>query len=132
MRVQRAAGSTGLGAYFGRVAQLEDLAVYAFAEIGRELEYLGAPAELIERARRAQRDEVKHAALMRALARRFGGVAARAKAFASAPRALAEFARANIVEGCVRETFGVLVGMWQSRFAGDKLVRFVMRRVARD
>jgi hypothetical protein len=38
----------------------------------------------------------------------------------------------NGAEGCVRETFGALVGMWQARFARDPAVRRTMRRIARD
>src|ERR1019366_7023529 len=47
-------------------------------------------------------------------------------------RALEAVAIDNAVEGCIRETYGALVGMWQARFAGDPRVRRVMRAVARD
>jgi hypothetical protein len=47
-------------------------------------------------------------------------------------RSLEAVAIDNAVEGCIRETYGALVGMWQARFAGDPQVRRVMRKVARD
>jgi hypothetical protein len=41
-------------------------------------------------------------------------------------------ARPFVVEGCVGETFGALVGAWQARFARDPEVRVVMRPIAGD
>jgi hypothetical protein len=132
MQRQSAQGKTRLGAYFGSVAHLEEVAVFAFAELARELAHHGAPAELIERAERSRRDEIRHGRIMRALADRFGGDAPEPRVTEQPPRSLEELARDNAVEGCVRETFGALVGMWQGRFARDRGVRAAMRRVAVD
>jgi hypothetical protein len=141
MRERRGRGATKLGAYFASVAHLEDLAVHAFAELRGELARFGAPADLLERAEEARRDEVRHTRLMRKLASRFGGQAPRAVAMKRPERtphhpggtaALERFALHNAVEGCVRETFGALVGIWQARFAADEQVKRAMRRVAVD
>lgn len=47
-------------------------------------------------------------------------------------RSLEEMAIENVVEGCVRETFGAAVAMVQGERAGDARVRRAMRRIARD
>jgi hypothetical protein len=38
----------------------------------------------------------------------------------------------NAVEGCVRETFGAAVGLWQAKQAGDAKVAKAMRQIAPD
>ncbi|WP_437311280.1 hypothetical protein [Sorangium sp. So ce388] len=131
--VERAAGgATVVGAWFAEVAQLEAASVRAFEVLGRELAHHGAPRSLIEGASAARRDEVRHARVMRAVAARHGG-RWRAPVVAPQPlRSLEELAVENAAEGCARETFGALVGMWQARFAGDRAVRRVMARIARD
>jgi hypothetical protein len=69
---------------------------------------------------------------MRALARRFGGRPPLARAAARPTRSLEDIALHNASEGCVRESFGALVGLWQAERAADPLVRGTLRRVARD
>jgi hypothetical protein len=129
---RRARGTTQLGAYFASVAHLESAAAIAFGELARELAHHGAPAELVTRARRSQADERRHALVMGTLARRFGGRPVRARAAIGAPRTLEAIALHNASEGCVRESFGALVGLWQAHAARDPHVRAVMQRVARD
>jgi hypothetical protein len=38
----------------------------------------------------------------------------------------------NAIEGCVRETYGALVTMWQGRTAADAQFRRAVRRIGRD
>ncbi|AUX25382.1 ferritin [Sorangium cellulosum] len=131
--VERAAsGATVLGAWLAQVAQLEAASVRAFDVLRRELVHHGAPRPLIERAGAARRDEVRHARAMGALAVRHGGRPRAPRVEPQPPRSLEEIAVENAAEGCVRETFGALVGMWQARFAGDRAVRRVMQGIARD
>jgi hypothetical protein len=125
-------GSTRVGAFFADIAHLEAASVHAFAHIEAELIEHGAPQSLIEQARAARRDEVRHARVMRHLARRHGGVFRAPRVAPRATRSLEEIALDNATEGCVRETFGALIGMWQARFAQDPAVRRVMERVAED
>lgn len=129
---RRAPGTSQLGAYFASVAHLEDAAVHAFAEVRAELEHHGAPASLIARAERSRQDEIRHTAIMRRLAIRFGGTPPRAARSQRPPRSLEAMAMTNAVEGCVRETFGALVGMYQAEKARDARVRAIMQRIARD
>ncbi|WP_437775074.1 ferritin-like domain-containing protein [Sorangium sp. So ce1097] len=125
-------GATRVGAYFANVAQLEAASVWAFEALGRELAQHGAPRPLVERARLAGRDEVRHARMMRRLSARYGGRWEPPRIEPRAARSLEEIAVDNAAEGCVRETYGALVGMWQGRCARDPLVRRVMARIARD
>jgi hypothetical protein len=127
-----AADADPIGRYWARVAHLEAASVHAFAALRRELAHHGAPARLLRRAERAMRDEVRHAAVTRRLASRHGVVAPRPRVDRRAVRDLEAIAAENAAEGCVRETFGALVGLWQARTARDPDVRRAMGRIARD
>ncbi|AKT36726.1 hypothetical protein [Chondromyces crocatus] len=129
---QSGQGTTQAGAYFANVAHLEAASVDAFERLREELAFHGAPQELLDRADAAREDEVRHARVMRRVAERFGGMWKEPAVEHRAPRSLEEIAIENAAEGCVRETYGALVGMWQAQFARDRVVRRVMRRVARD
>ncbi|MBW2462957.1 MAG: ferritin-like domain-containing protein [Deltaproteobacteria bacterium] len=120
------------GDYFANIARLEESAVAAFDIMVDELAALGAPAELLEGAREAREDEVRHTEAMGALARRFGAAPLSPQLEAVAPRTPFEIALENAVEGCVRETFGALVGAHQALRAGDEAVAAAMREVADD
>lgn len=121
-----------VGEFFAEVAHLEAASVDAFAQIEQELRAFGAPQRLIQRARRARADEVRHARILRGLAERRGAEVAVPQVRALEPRSLEAFAHDNAVEGCVRETFGALVAHVQATRARDAEVRRVMRGVARD
>ncbi|EYF02936.1 putative lipoprotein [Chondromyces apiculatus DSM 436] len=129
---ERGRGSSRLGAYFAEVAQLEAASVHAFAVLREELSLHGAPQALLDQVDAAREDEVRHARIMKRVATRFGGVVRDPVVAPRAPRSLEEVAIENAAEGCVRETYGALVGMHQARFAQDRVVRGVMRQVARD
>jgi len=126
--------STEPAALFLAMAELEASSVAAFERLAVELAHHGAPGRLIARARRAARDEVRHACSMHALAERFGAVAALpdARIAASAPRPLADVLRENAVEGCVRETFGAAMAHAQALLATDPVVRAVLAGIADD
>ena len=47
-------------------------------------------------------------------------------------RTLIELAVENAVEGCVRETFGAAVAIYQGQCAGDRAMRRAMRSIAID
>ncbi len=129
---RRARGTTPVGAYLASAAHLESAAAIAFGELARELAHHGAPPGLVARARRSESEERRHTIVMRSLARRFGGRPIRARAASRAPRSLEEIALHNASEGCVRESFGALVGLWQAQAASDPALRAVMQRIARD
>ena len=120
------------GQFFAEAARLEAASVPAFAHLARELRAHGAPAVLVDGALQARRDEVRHTRQMRALARRFGTVSVSTRVRPTALRPLEAVATENAVEGCVRETYGALVGWWQAIHSDDAVVRTTMRQLASD
>ncbi len=114
----------------GALVALEAEAVAAFSRLARELVALGAPASLVRAARSCAEDERRHVAMV-------SGLDGRAAIDAPDERALAlrgafAIAYENAVEGCVRETFGVLVAQWQCERSPDARVRECYARIARD
>ena len=124
--------TSAVGDWLARAAHLEAASVFAFASLRDELVALGAPAPLVRMAKRAARDEVRHARVTARLARRFGGCPARARVGARRAPSLEALAIENAVEGCVRETFGALVATWQSQRAADAEIARAMESIAVD
>lgn len=121
-----------VGRYFADNARLEQASVKAFHQLHAELRAHRAPAALVRMAKRSAQDEVRHTRVTRRLARRYGAKA-KASSVRSLPvRSLESLAIENMQEGCVRETFGVLVGRWQALRATDPAIRRAMVRIARD
>lgn len=127
-----AQGRNAVGAFFAHVAHLEAASVHAFRILRDELTRHEAPAALISAATRAMHDEIRHAAAMSRLARRYGAEMPAVVIEAHAPRSLEEMAVENAREGCVRELYGALEASWQARSAADDEVVRVMRGIARD
>jgi hypothetical protein len=121
-----------VGRYLASMAHLEAASVHAFRSLERDLRMHAAPAQLIADARRAARDEVRHARLMRRLAAAHGARPPRVTARSYASRSLEAIAVENAVEGCVRETYGALLATWQARVATEAPVRAAMAAVAGD
>src|SRR5262245_10013390 len=99
------------------MAELEAASVRAFEVLAAELEQYGAPQRLSEAARAAATDEVRHAASTAEWARALGANVAQVAVPARGVRSLAAIALDNAVEGCVRETFGAVIGAYQARAA---------------
>jgi hypothetical protein len=121
-----------LAAWFAGLHQLEAASVPAFETLRRELARAGAPASLRRAAASAARDEIRHARLTAALARRYGGHPRSPSVAATPRRSLAAMAEENAIEGCVREAYGAALVCVQARSAGDPVVRDVMQVIARD
>lgn len=121
----------GVAAELAASAHLESASVPAFERLAQELEALGA-RHLARSARRAALDERRHARVVGGLAARRGASAPAVALRAPRRRSLATIARENAVEGCVRETFGALVGLHQAEHAADLEVRAAMQKIARD
>ncbi len=121
-----------LGRHFAEIAHLEAASIAAFEVLAQELEHHRAPASLIHAARAAARDEVRHAARTSQLARRFGARAQAPRVEERPLRDLPALALDNAVEGCVRETFGALVGTYQANAARDPEIAALMREIAID
>jgi hypothetical protein len=127
----RGCANSALGSELANMAAHEAGAALAFAQLTRELERHGVHRSLTRGARRAAREEVRHAQLVGGLARAHGG------RFSVTPardtqRSLEDIALENAAEGCVRETLGALIGLHQSRHASDPAVRSVMVQVSAD
>jgi hypothetical protein len=125
-------GACSVGDYFASMAHLEAASVIAFRRLGRELRTHGAPHRLIAATRRALRDEIRHARIMRSFAAQHGCTPAPIRVPHFRARRLEAMARENAEEGCVRETFGALVASWQARTAGDRRFAVAMSEIAAD
>lgn len=122
----------GVGAFFARVSELEATAVVAFEVIAAELSLLGAPAELVDAAKSAAGDEVRHARVTAALARRYGAEPRALEAEPRSARSRLAFALDNVIEGCVRETYGAACARYQADRAEDPEVRARLLEIAAD
>jgi hypothetical protein len=121
-----------IGGWLAHAADLERVSIDAFQILRRELEHHGAPAALVARAARAETDEVRHARVLGALARREGATLTNAPVPQGEVRALLDIALENAVEGCVRETYGALVAGFQAQHAGRTEIRRLMKQIYRD
>lgn len=125
--------ASNMGDRFAAMAFLEAVSVHAFDRLERELHAHGASATLLRDARRARRDEQRHTAMMMRLARRNGTEAQLPSAPKPMPvRSLLDVALENAVEGCVRETYGAVIGLIEGETAPEASIRKAMRAVATD
>lgn len=120
------------GARLARMAWLEAASVHAFVRLAVELASYAAPHGLIEVALQSARDEVRHAEIMTKLAARYGAVPPRVDLEPMTTRTLEQIALENAVEGCVRETWGAVVALWQAQTARDPEVRIALASIAAD
>jgi len=131
-RPRRTRSSNRTAAELSIAAQLEAASVCAFEVLALDLQRFGAPRVLVASARRAARDETRHARAMTRAAKRRGCTPPRVQAKARSAASLKTIARQNADEGCVRETFGAAVAVIQARTARDPALRRTMDRIARD
>lgn len=121
-----------LASSFASLAYFEAASVDAFAILGRELAHHGAPAALLRAISRARSDEVRHAAMARRAALMLGATPIEPTVETHDVRSLEDIALENAREGCVRETFGALLGEWQSAHAPVTWIRDHYATLARD
>jgi hypothetical protein len=120
------------GAWLAHAAWLEAASVHAFLHLAQELETHGAPRALVKLAIAAAKDEVRHTTMMTHLAKRFGGELPLVDVELPGMRTLEEIAIENAAEGCVRETWGAVLALWQSNVAQDREVRETFAAIAKD
>lgn len=128
----RADATTREGACLAEMAELEAASIGAFDRLARELGALGAPASLVDRARGAKRDEVRHARVVRSLARARGATPRPLRSKRMPVRRALDVAIENAVEGCVFETFGAAVATFQADRAADPAMRAAFVDIAID
>jgi rubrerythrin len=125
--VDLASGGTAHG-HLVRALHHEAESVRAFTRIARELEAHGAPEELVQAARKAARDERRHAALCGNLTNESPEIA-----HDDLPiRSLLDLAIDNAREGCVGETYAALANVMQSRDARTPELRAHFSSIAPD
>lgn len=124
--------ATAAGRHLATLAHLEAASVHAFRVLRDELSQHGAPRALVSAASRAMRDEIRHAASMTRLARRYGAEVSPARVERRPLRSLEALALENAREGCVRELYGALEASFQAEAAADPEIAWVMRGIARD
>jgi hypothetical protein len=126
-----ASAGIGLGKSFAAMAANEVEAVFAFEQLSRELAQHGLDDSFIEAALKSALQEREHAEVMSRATRATGGsFEVQRNEFES--RTAFEIAKDNAVQGCVREHFGSLVGLFQSVNATSSLVRHSMAAVTKD
>jgi hypothetical protein len=129
---QPSSADTPIARYLTEAAALEAASVPAFARLVRDLAAHGAPAHLVRAARVATAEEARHWRRTRDVARRRGGDPVRPAVARASFASLEEIAVDNVVEGCVRETFGALVAAHQAATAADPEIRELMTEIAED
>jgi hypothetical protein len=130
---RRSRATDARGRFFDAAAQLEAASVAPFEQLAVDLDRHGAPSRFVHAARRARQDEVRHAGLMSALARRYGGEGASpAPRVPTTARSLDSLAMENAAAGCVRETYAALEATWMAQHSRCAAVRRALRTVARD
>lgn len=120
------------GSILAKIGRLEGAAVVAFAQLSRELLRLGAPEDLVQRAREAALDEIRHARKVSALCEAHGHQVPPVVVEQVGERTVLSLAVENAVEGCVRECWGALVAHLQARHAKDPAVRKVWATIAEE
>jgi rubrerythrin len=118
--------------HLAALAHLEAAAVIAFERLAVDLEHLGAPEQLVRRARAAASDEVDHAERMGAMAGQHGAVVPAVEVAEHVIRSMFDIALENAVEGCVRETYGVVDALYRSQQATNSEVRGLFSKIAKD
>jgi hypothetical protein len=121
-----------IGAWFAKAAWLESASIHAFLQLSHELGDHGAPRSLQKLAVAAARDEIRHTALMTALAKKYGAEPPKVEVVLPQGRSLEAIAIENAAEGCVRETWGAVVALWQAQTAIDAEARAAFTTIARD
>ena len=132
LRKPRVGKARPLTAWLRTAAWMEAASVHAFERLATELASHGAPAWLTREAKRAARDEMRHARTMRAIAKARGVRVPAVRRVEEKARSLAAMARENAVEGCVHETYGAIAAHVQAARATDPTIRRAMKRIAED
>ncbi|WP_437737224.1 ferritin-like domain-containing protein [Sorangium sp. So ce1335] len=120
-----------------RDALLEHASVASFSRFALEMMAVGAPAEMLDAAHEAARDEVRHAALCFGLASAYAGAALEPAPFAfggavEVTSDLPVLAARAVREGCVGETLAAVQASEQLAHATDAAVRSALAAIADD
>lgn len=119
-----------VGAWYARAAANEAGSVHSFRMLVRELQRTTLRARFARRLRSAARDEIRHARLIRAEARRHGAALVENEFSKGTERSLLEVAVENARAGCVEETWAALVAHVQAARASSTRARRLFAEIA--
>ena len=119
---------------WAREAAFEHASVAAFARLSLDLMAHGAPAELVDAAHVAARDEIRHAQVCYGIAAAFGGAAVGPGPLAVGARTvtLEALAIECFRDGCVNETVAALCVAEAARRAEPESLRDALASIADD
>ncbi len=130
------ATSRALAAAYLKDATEEHASIAAFARFSMLLLAVGAPADLVAACQRAGSDEIEHAKIAFALARRYGGEVAGPGPLeihdALTARTLLDVVVLTAHEGCVGETLGAAIAREQAAVATDPDVKRALEKIHKD
>ena len=121
-----------VGSLLSRNAAFEAASVIAFEHLREELEFYDAPLSILKKIDAAIVDERRHAIQIAQLAHCYGQTADQFKVTKSVIRSLESIATDNMIEGCIGESWGALVGLHQAVTASDKSIAQVMQVIANE
>ena len=126
------ADAPAVAAELAEMAFLESAAVVAFEQLVEELVAYHAPTGLIAAARAAAADERRHARVITNMAEECGAQVVEAALDEVVVRSLLELALDNAREGCIRETYGALLGSYQAQHSQWPAFAHAMHTIAAD
>jgi rubrerythrin len=118
-------------AVFERMAHEEAASVVSFEELAAFLQQSGAPARLVKKARKAAREEKRHAQIAAAIAGLTDVPVPRVRP-RTVPLTLAQLAEENFCDGCINEGASAVATLTQAERASDLTVRRLLAQVAED
>lgn len=118
-------------------ARMEHASVAAFARFALQLMHLGASPDLLQSTTEAMQDEIAHAKVCFALAKRYSDQALSAGPLEVSQALEHELEPARIavdvfLEGCVGESVAALEASEMSRLSKDPAVTAVLEKIAKD
>lgn len=121
-----------VGAWLADAAHAESVSWMALRAVERELQAHEAPASLARGARQIAAAALHNAAVLEAMALRWGVRPRQPKVVSIAVRPLDALAAENAGQGCVRVTWAALEAQYQGYYARDPVIRRTMQRIAAD
>jgi hypothetical protein len=116
---------------FAQMAIFEVASVASFEELAGFLDTCGAPAQLVQRARKAAYEERRHAQVAAHLAGLPEVPTPRVEP-RTIPLSLAQLAEENFCEGCINEASSAVTTATQAQGAEDPRVRSLLAQVAAE
>ena len=132
LQVHPQTAASELGNYFADMAAMETAAITAFRYLVRELTAYQAPANLIQLAQTAVKEETRHAHMAGLLSQACDTAVPVVEVADFQLRSLFEIALENAIEGCVNETFAAACGLWQEQQAEFSVFRQVIGHIAEE